>query len=168
MHETVLNEQAVRLYRSVCIWIWRWSLVFNVTAMRPQCQPRVLFKYTINNDNCDSAYVECMYGMVSCWPWTNRKYVHIAVWLDLKVLLLRYWCSMQHEVVMFYAHVVMSKFTTWWLTFLRWFSCVECMYGTVTCWAWANRRCVCLLTLLHNVCLNLKVLLVAVWCIMRS
>ena len=64
-------------------------LVFNITAMRPPShQPRVLFKYTINNGGGDSVYIECMYETVPCWPWANRKYVYIAVCLDLKVLLI--------------------------------------------------------------------------------
>ena len=40
---------------------------------------------TRDHGNGDSAFVECMYGMVSCLLWTNRKYVYIAVCLNLKV-----------------------------------------------------------------------------------
>ena len=99
--------------------------------------------------------VRWMYGMVSCWPWTNSKYVVIGVWLNSKLLFV---------------------FDTVWdrnLTLMcgenalqwRWRLCIYVVWisGTASCWPWTNSKCVCI-----GVCLNLKLVFVFNWMSGRS
>ena len=60
----------------------------NITLM---CCPNTLLQWRWRL----CVYVRWMPGTVSCWLWTNRKYVCIGVCLHLKLLVIRVRCSMR-------------------------------------------------------------------------
>ena len=56
----------------------------------------LLFKYNGNDTRlCADVDADWIYGMVSCWLWTNRKYVFISVCLNLKVSVFGIWHTME-------------------------------------------------------------------------
>ena len=107
---------------------------------------------------CSSWFVERM-ERVSCCPWTNRPYVRIAVCVcsNLKVLLVFDAVCGRNVTLIIYTHYNGNDGSA--LIFVCW------MYGTTGVVLALNQQYV---SLYCCVCLNLKVLVISVWCSMRS
>ena len=94
-----------------------------------------------------SSLVECM-KRVSCWPWTNRKYVCIAA-CDSECVVIAVRCSRTYHEAASCKFSLMRHFTFRMqhynvITAVHQSSLlVECM-DRVPCWSWTNSAYVCI------------------------
>ena len=83
-----LPEQIVRWYWYMfefeCVIAW-YKMHYHAIAIAHS--PAIEIHYN-GNDIQLCANVDAIYGMVSCWFWTNRRYVSIGACLNLNVLIL--------------------------------------------------------------------------------
>ena len=123
----------VKCMKRVSCWPWMNSmcvhivvylkvlLVFNAIWHRNHTyHPHVVSKYSVF-----SIFAHWMYGMVSCWPWTNRAYVFIAL------------CVLEFEVMLVLDAVWDCNWTLMrcWNTLQWWWRlCVDLRLLDVTAW----------------------------------
>ena len=74
------------------VYMSHYLVYERYTMTWSQLQTRLLFNYH-GNDTWFCADVDWINGTVSCWLWTNRKYVGIGVYLNLNVSLLCIRCT---------------------------------------------------------------------------
>ena len=130
----------------LCAWIW------SCYSCSMQCEVVISPSCTVyihHNGAARSVYIylRCIYGTVSCWPWTHRLCVCIAVCVNLKLLYLFNEVWSRNLMLMCCPNAP----HWWWLVYIY----LRCIYGTVSCWRWTHRKYVSI-----AVCVNLKLLFV--------
>ena len=82
-----LDEQQVRCYALVHVWIWMCNWTWYAMT-RFKLHTRLPLNY--NGYNTTRMLIQYMERCCMCWLWTNRKYVSIAACLTLNVSLFDY------------------------------------------------------------------------------
>ena len=67
------------------VWIRKYYLssIHYEVVISPWCAVQIHYN---GDGGCAFMHVRWMYGTVSCWTWTSRKYVCIGVFFNLKLL----------------------------------------------------------------------------------